>query len=535
MSISQLSLADEEFKSAFVDGKFVLDCLEIRLTQNSTPNPLSYVVPGYVYVNPQDGVQARIVRVRPDDELFDRFSEMKRVSELRSGRMIPDSHYFALEVIDIAGNRWTNPKATLRIEGRTKADVLTVTCDYLQCEFDDPGSIAYTNMVLLEELEFPMTGLDQIRRLVRGSPTPQSFETFSAGVTDRLEVFYDARKGFAGKVYYSELFAKERTDSQIALTAGFDEHLLEATRFVTATLFWPVMVETRLGGKRILELSKSRPISHTKMIQAPLDPRGHEDDFYRMLGRYFEYACKASSQEDLTPIPKMLDGLFALGGVWADTVALVVSVTIESLLGQPAFDRVGAVDARVVQDIDAIFAAVRAQLGISEAVRNRAIGAMSRMKSTGTRDKLKALAGAAALKEHDPAVWSKLRNSAAHGTLRVDPEKLQGFLDNVHASITIVYKIVFLLIGYSGKYTDYSEHGWSSQQFDACNYWRSLAPPAEPAFSGRSTSDPDIASSGLEPRAPVWRPDPVQLPPRTPAAANACEIEPKRPRRGVKW
>lgn len=36
MAIKNLTVSDEEFKTAFLSGKFVIDCVEIKLTQNDT-------------------------------------------------------------------------------------------------------------------------------------------------------------------------------------------------------------------------------------------------------------------------------------------------------------------------------------------------------------------------------------------------------------------------------------------------------------------------------------------------------------------
>jgi hypothetical protein len=59
---------------------------------------------------------------------------------------------------------------------------------------------------------------------------------------------------------------------------------------------------------------------------------------------------------------------------------------------------------------------------------------------------------------------------AAHGSLHIDPKMLQKLLDVVYGSMTLIYKLVFLRIGYDGQYSDYSKHGWHFKSFKASDY-----------------------------------------------------------------
>ncbi len=63
------------------------------------------------------------------------------------------------------------------------------------------------------------------------------------------------------------------------LPENFDDRLVEAVRFCTATVAEPVMRETVNKGRKVLEFAQHRPVNKG-MLQPPLQPRGNDVDFY---------------------------------------------------------------------------------------------------------------------------------------------------------------------------------------------------------------------------------------------------------------
>ena len=60
--------------------------------------------------------------------------------------------------------------------------------------------------------------------------------------------------------------------------------------------------------------------------------------------------------------------------------------------------------------------------------------------------------------------WKRLRDSAAHAEV-IELDKLQEEIDSIMAVATLFNQLVFILIGYQGKYTDYSERGFPVADF----------------------------------------------------------------------
>ena len=106
-------------------------------------------------------------------------------------------------------------------------------------------------------------------------------------------------------------------------------------------------------------------------------------------------------------------------------------------------------------------------LDISEAMRTRVAKALEGFKSNSTADRLQALINSGVLEEVDRSTWKKYRNSSAHGSFQISPDQHQVVVDAVFRLLTMIYKMVFVCIGYSGAYTNFAVRGWPIHSFDS--------------------------------------------------------------------
>lgn len=94
-------------KEAFILGNFVIDCEEIRLTQNASDNPIVYSSRGYIEASPEHGIESRIICQRGASDVYDPMAMFVNIDSYTSGVLIPDSHHYRLEARDALGNSWT--------------------------------------------------------------------------------------------------------------------------------------------------------------------------------------------------------------------------------------------------------------------------------------------------------------------------------------------------------------------------------------------------------------------------------------------
>lgn len=93
-------------------------------------------------------------------------------------------------------------------------------------------------------------------------------------------------------------------------------------------------------------------------------------------------------------------------------------------------------------------------------VRSRAVGSITSIKSVRAGDQLKALTQTGIVGRAGCDAWKALRNASAHGDWRMVKDDLQGTVDRIAKVRVLFFQLVFHLIGYAGKQTDYGNHGW---------------------------------------------------------------------------
>lgn len=505
MLTKNISLANEDFKHDVLRGDAIIDCVSIKLTRNGAGAPLVYSAPGSIRFHPEKGVEARLVIPREEAEAYDPFAQIKAFQELASGQLVPDSHYYALEAEDVAGNVWTHPATSVDIDERLASRVVHVTCGYLRSESQVEKPAQLTAMVFMEKLPFPETRSNATKTRERGKNMVRIERGGSTGIAAGMEISYDLRSGGAGPDY-SELFAQARPG--VSLPENFDDRLLEAVRFSTAMVATPVMRETISGTARILEIARFDP-SNKGIVDQPLYPRGFEADFYQLIDRYFAYACAAAKGKDYAPLSAKLGGTYTLKGVSLGTIALILAVAVESILGDEFFKRHGKPDKGELAKVQALFDHIKAA-SVEQSLITRALSALGTMKSTRAADKLNALVVAGSVTDEERKAWKDLRNPVAHGSFEVDPAELQKLVDAIYRISTLINKLVFLRIGYAGRFTNRSvhgKHGWPTWEFGSDGV--ALPPPPPPPAIAIDEPTPPAHSA---PRAPASTPAPTPPP-----------------------
>lgn len=457
----KLSLEDEAFKKTFLEGDFAVDCLEIALTQNGIDTPRTYRVAGSLFISPANGVEARIVWPRDDQHPFDMLGALNAAQGIQSGDLFPDDCYFSLRAVDTAGRIWTHPAILLNREEKPQAEILKIACDFISVESDADAKRTLAHFVFHEDPGIRMNMALQSDEPLRNGRRHTTRNAAAKGTFDGIDVdYYPVIGATAGSAYEFSAVVKNGA----VAPEHFDERVLEAVQFCVAKMAWPVMREVVRGGKQVVTLSKARDYNNGLVHSAV--PDYAFADFYRLMERYYQYASSEAKGAEAPPLSKKVGGLFTLKGVWIDTAALLLAVSVESILNEPVYKRLAAPDEAGKAKIQQLIDHVKSSPADSS-LKERAAGIMGGMKSSSASDRLHALAKAGVLDQDDIKAWKAIRNTSAHGNLMIDPSKLQGLLGQVNRVMTMVYKLVFFRIGYSGAYTDFGKRGWPTSQFDA--------------------------------------------------------------------
>lgn len=458
-------MSNEQLKRAFVDGVLTIDCKDIRLTQNSTDSPKEWRGSGSLMIDPRNGIEARFVSMdvisNPPTALQ---SLLRRMGEVESGQIFPESHYYFLRVIDVSGNEWTNPSVEVSTFHHIDSAVIVLKCDWIRSVTPSKDANDSIHMLFLDELPFPLNSLERSQTVCEGRESIKISHTSSHGTAGGADFRYAS---FGDSQPYYELFAKPVDGVQ--LPQNFEYRVIEAVRFLSATTMSFSVCESVHSGTRSIEISKVLPLN-TGIFPSPLrTQRDWAEDFYRLLDCYLRYAMSKVSGEEFAYLSLKMGGLYQLKGVSLDDIALLISVAIESI-AQKQFPNLGKATKAMLADLDAISENLDGLAFKETNTLTRAKSSLGGLKSSRAVDKLYELQRIDAIKEEEIAGWKKLRDSSAHGGLHVPREEIQNLLDSVYKASVLLNKLVFLSVGYSGKYIDYSTRGWPEANFASSAY-----------------------------------------------------------------
>ena len=465
------------FTTAFLNSNLVLECPDIKLTEGKPNNPRVYCASGVIKVGVQTGAKACIVCKRDPTQPSNPMESIKRSMSVKSGQIFPDHYYFRLEATDRHGNVWTNPAVSLQIRHGEDSDEVRFECERIETEHTMTVDVPFAHLIFADKLDLPDNRIVTKFNDADGKDLKSIQREGSQGQLQNLNVLFKKVDGVTAQEGY-ELQATAFGSDPIP--EFFENRLLEAIQFCTATLAWPVMSQVGQNGRRVLALSAHRS-PNKGLVAAPLANRKAATDFYTLLGRYYSYACKYAQGDEWSPLGKRVGGLFTMQGVWLDSVALLLAVTAEGLLQQAPFKAMSKV-AKPMRTLVKKIADAATSLSVIEELakqyeelvkgtgarplKDRMRALLQLMSSGRALDTMWLLQKAGAITKAEIQSWEKLRNSGAHGSLNVDETQLQEFIDHMHRVMTMIYKIVFLHIGYKGGYSNLGEHGWARAEFD---------------------------------------------------------------------
>ncbi len=198
-------------------------------------------------------------------------------------------------------------------------------------------------------------------------------------------------------------------------------------------------------------------------VRGPVDYR-HPDyhaSVYSLFDRYFSHILD-HGEERYHPITDQLYALTETARASLDARALTLAVAIEALLND-GYAEVGQTSEVTVKQVDQAIQAVRAS-GIGADTVARLEGAMKLVRQASAYGKLKALVSLGATTVNLIKAWRQLRNRWAHGA-KPESWDAQKVVDHYFDALTLFYHLMFHLVGYRGKYRDYSTPGWPQAEY----------------------------------------------------------------------
>lgn len=470
-------LSRDEYLHQYLEDKLHIRCVRILLTQVTGQNPTVYEAPGTLQLGKSFGLKSEFRVPKPGSSFKDVFAQLSMSVDYERGQLVRDDQYFQLEAVTKEGVHWTCSRVT--VVERAGQDECTVRFEasYVENISHAQESAYAARLSYVEKLHLPENHL--VDEVGRNGSTFMGRDG-SQGRLANLDLTY-VRRFRDDTVERSELtvHAVEGTEPP----RYFDVRVMETMVFCSALLAQPICTEVAYGKLRSILFSKHRPVHafHAGLISPPIQERFAEQDFYKLATAYYEHICKDGDIEGMSQMTRKIGSLFDMSGASIAAIALSLSVAVESLTqtGQlagrfkPTPQHLAVVDSikSAILGLPALdafakrFAEVNG-LPDKRPLQDRLSAVLSLLAEGGrTIDALRLLNGVGAVTSEEIKAWNDLRNPAAHGSWEPKDHSMQIHLDDIYKMLTLVYRLVFVQIGYDGKFNARNVKGWPIAEF----------------------------------------------------------------------
>lgn len=439
----------------FLQGRFELDCPRIELTPcvlASKKQALSGS--GYIALN-EDGhfdLKVYFPDAFPIGEVFETLN-------WETGKVIGNEAYYNLVAYDIAGREWqaerfipdknSGPNGSMiigKLPELRKIEKKQETSNkgFIQVHFNKVIKVPLNTAV--KELE---TAGESTRK-VRSSISLARFEACGIDFEIKENEGHTELNAISDSIVFSDVTINR---------------IFESFSFVTShSESWSILlvrnsdtIETRVRAVNARRL-KSRtppPISYQRIQESGA--------VWVLFDRYLEHVL-ANETDYRHPISQENYAVIESGKASLDVEALTLSVSIESLLREELNSFYQASPA-LTKNICVAKELVEESKILDEDFKKRIIGSLSGMKNARAKDILFALRDIGLIDEALIRIYGSLRNKSAHGA-KGSGGDVQNYFNQVSALQVLFFQLVFLVIDYSGEYTDYGTYGYPTKQFN---------------------------------------------------------------------
>lgn len=193
----------------------------------------------------------------------------------------------------------------------------------------------------------------------------------------------------------------------------------------------------------------------------PLSTIHDSEDVWRLFEKYLDFIL-ADRHSHFHPMSRYIWSTIRSSSSLVDIDGLIITVVVEGLL-MSQLRAYGGASHRFTRDVDKV-ARVLEFLRIGSRSRERIQGSLKSMKSFSAKSALMTLVEMKLVDVELVKAWQGIRNSRAHGAFSGAENLIENNERNL-AVLQLLYNLVFLIIGYTGSYTDYSDSE-KHKQFD---------------------------------------------------------------------
>jgi hypothetical protein len=446
------------------DRTFRTHCLDIQLTSRSDRFP-SYSGPGSIRLNDSGTLVV---------ELYDQVQKGDPTLQpgTNVGPVIPLEHYYQMRAVDLSGRSWTADRLLPRHGGRVSQPgvVVTAAMAEMQCA-EESHFPPRLQLFIPGKFETPVNRVSHvIHRRSEGLKADDDEEigrstALDTWVVDHPTMTFTLTVVKGGLEVTAE--PKGRDDS---LPAGLDTRIEEALWLVLAH---PCRWLVKMGWRESVGSTAIR--SHRwSDVKSNLDPPIHfsthdDEDAAELFKRYLDYVL-AYGEARYHPTSVNVLQVLRASAQSIEAEALGLGVAIESVLNRE-YAWCGEPPASEQQEVDALLRLI-ADSGLSDRVKERARGALGRMKSSSADGRLRTLEREGHIRSEWVDAWRRIRHATTHGSEMQEP--FEETIRLCNQAYTLFARLIFSRIGFTGRCEERRMGEWRTVPFKP--FWS--PPPA---------------------------------------------------------
>lgn len=439
-----------ELEQAILKNNLVLDCPVIILSKQTSDSD-EEIYKGSGYISQVEGcflLKLYLDEPLPAEEIFSS-------SRSRVGELIKDSEYFSISAFDMNDRNWKAKRLLINKHSNDKGCVITSEINelYFERELQEPLKCSILNMRFRDNIDFPCNATTESKKMVEGQEISGEWKRNIAKFSS-CGINFELHKQEIG-------FEVKACSDTVSISEPIAVRITEGLQFIFAkSLSWVIQeMPHRISVTKIRSpfIGKDNARDFPPLSSMLYDSK----DLWRLFDKYLNYVIQYN---EITwhPLFMRIHKVIESWEAPLEAEALTLSVCLEGILKSEVADIFKA-DENLKNQIDKLIV-VAGSAVFTEDFKKRLTGSLSNMLRPRAKDKLFILKEKGLIEESLIEAWDKLRNSSTHAD-SVNYEDLQTFLNLCKTVLVLFYKIIFLLIKYTGTYTDYSLYDYPTRMF----------------------------------------------------------------------
>jgi hypothetical protein len=262
-----------------------------------------------------------------------------------------------------------------------------------------------------------------------------------------------------------------------ALPPDFHMRIEEAFRFILArSVSWRVSIN-QAGNQQHFQLASAMSQAQNTKLARPIN-HGYYEDSWQLVSKYLQYVLANTPSSSRNRCSYYLQNACDSSAGSLDAWAVGISVAVEGITNLLSAEtpteevkRLRIEERKRLRNLRrTVIEHISSQPGFKDLVR-RLSGVLGMMRNEGPQNRLKPLVESGRVETAYIDAWSKLRNKHVHPT-NLDLQNMtnttdynQTILDMINKTTVLMYKMIFQIIGYEGKFTDYGTVGYPSKDY----------------------------------------------------------------------